>query len=100
VALAHIYALERLLAGKGSDPVEVFNLGTGTGSTVLEVIHAFERATGVKLQWQFAERRPGDVIAAYANTEKAKAGLGWRAERSLDQCMADAWRWQQTLPKK
>lgn len=100
VALAHIYALERLLAGKGSDPVEVFNLGTGTGSTVLEVITAFERATGVKLQWEFAPRRPGDVIAAYANTEKAKAGLGWRAERSLDQCMADAWRWQQTLPKK
>ncbi|MBL8736361.1 MAG: UDP-glucose 4-epimerase GalE [Planctomycetes bacterium] len=100
VALAHIYALERLLAGKGSDPVEVFNLGTGTGSTVLEVIHAFERATGVSLQWEFAARRPGDVIAAYANTEKAAAGLGWRAERSLDQCMADAWRWQQTLPKK
>jgi UDP-glucose 4-epimerase len=99
VALAHIYALERLLAGKGSDPVEVFNLGTGTGSTVLEVIAAFERATEVKLQWGFAERRPGDVIAAYANTEKAAAGLGWRAERSLDQCMADAWRWQQTLPK-
>lgn len=100
VALAHIYALERLLAGKGSDPVEVFNLGTGKGSTVLEVIHAFERATGVPLQWEFAERRPGDVVAAYANTEKAAAGLGWRAERSLDQCMADAWRWQQTLPKK
>jgi UDP-glucose 4-epimerase len=100
VALAHIYALERLLAGKGSEAVEVFNLGTGTGSTVLEVITAFERATGVKLQWEFAPRRPGDVIAAYANTEKAKAGLGWRAERSLDQCMADAWRWQQTLPKK
>ena len=100
VALAHIYALERLLAGKGSDPVEVFNLGTGTGSTVLEVIASFERATGVSLQWEFAPRRPGDVIAAYANTEKAAAGLGWRAERSLDQCMADAWRWQQTLPKK
>ena len=100
VALAHIYALERLFAGKGSEPVEVFNLGTGTGSTVLEVIKAFERSTGHKLQWEFAERRAGDVIAAYANTEKAAQGLGWRAERSLDQCMADAWRWQQTLPKK
>jgi UDP-glucose 4-epimerase len=100
VALAHIYALERLLSGKGSDPVEVFNLGTGTGSTVLEVIAAFERATGRKLQWEFAPRRPGDVIAAYANTEKAAAGLGWRAERSLDQCMADAWRWQCSLPAK
>ncbi|MBL8753577.1 MAG: UDP-glucose 4-epimerase GalE [Planctomycetes bacterium] len=100
VALAHIYALERLLSGKGSDPVEVFNLGTGTGSTVLEVIAAFERATGGKLQWEWAPRRPGDVVAAYANTEKAAAGLGWRAERTLDQCMADAWRWQRTLPAK
>jgi UDP-glucose 4-epimerase len=64
------------------------------------VIHAFERATGAKLQWEFAPRRPGDVVAAYADTQKAAAGLGWRAERTLDQCMADAWRWQQTLPGK
>ena len=98
VALAHIYALERLFVGKGSEPVEVFNLGTGTGSTVLEVIHAFERASGRKLQWEFAPRRVGDVVAAYADTTKAAAGLGWRAERSLEQSMADAWRWQQALP--
>ncbi|MBL8731052.1 MAG: UDP-glucose 4-epimerase GalE [Planctomycetes bacterium] len=99
VALAHIYALERLLAGKGEQPVEVFNLGTGTGSTVLEVIQAFERATGVKLAYEFAPRRPGDVVAAYADTERAARLLGWRAERSLDTAMADAWRWQQSLPK-
>ncbi|MFN6196729.1 MAG: UDP-glucose 4-epimerase GalE [Planctomycetota bacterium] len=99
VALAHVYALERLLAGKGDEPVETFNLGTGTGSTVLEVIHAFERASGEKLQWAFAPRRPGDVVAAYADTQKAAAGLGWRAERTLDQCMADAWRWQRALAK-
>lgn len=99
VALAHVYALERLLAGKGDEPVETFNLGTGTGSTVLEVIHAFERASGEKLQWAFAPRRPGDVVAAYADTHKAAAGLGWRAERTLDQCMADAWRWQRALAK-
>jgi UDP-glucose 4-epimerase len=99
VALAHIYALERLLAKKGKEGVEVFNLGTGTGSTVLEVIQAFERSTGVKLQWEFAPRRPGDVIAAYADTALAAKDLGWRAERSLDQSMADAWRWQQSLPR-
>jgi UDP-glucose 4-epimerase len=99
VALAHIYALERLLAGKGEEPVETFNLGTGAGSTVLEVIHAFERSTGRKLQWEFAPRRPGDVVAAYADTQKAAAGLGWRAERTLEQCMADAWRWQQALAR-
>jgi UDP-glucose 4-epimerase len=98
VAIAHIRALERMLAGKASEPVEVFNLGTGQGSTVLEVIHAFERATGKQLRWSFAPRRPGDVIAAYADTQKATAVLGWRAERNLEQSMADAWRWQQTLP--
>ena len=97
VAKAHVLALERLLAGDGSEPVEVFNLGTGTGSTVLEVIAAFERATGEKLDWAFAPRRPGDVVAAFADTEKAARLLGWRAERSLDQCLADAWRWQCSL---
>jgi UDP-glucose 4-epimerase len=100
VALAHIYALERLLAGKGSDPVEVFNLGTGTGSTVLEVISAFERSTGRKLQYEFAPRRPGDVIAAYADTTNALSGLGWRAELPLERSMADAWRWQQALSSR
>ncbi len=100
IALAHVQALDRLFAGKGSEAVEVFNLGTGTGSTVLEVIAAFERATGQKLAWESAPRRAGDVIAAYADTAKALSGLGWRAQRSLDQCMADAWRWQLTLPKK
>ena len=99
LSLAHIKAMERLMQGKVQEPLEVFNLGTGTGSTVLEVIQAFERATGEKLQWDFAPRRPGDVIAAYADTQKASEVLGWRAERSLDQCMADAWRWQQTLPR-
>lgn len=99
VALAHIYAMERMIEGKGTEPVEVFNLGTGKGSTVVEVIAAFERATGKKLQWEFAPRRPGDVIAAYADTQKAAQVLGWKAERTLDQSMADAWRWQQSLPK-
>ncbi|MFM1873511.1 MAG: hypothetical protein RL398_2933 [Planctomycetota bacterium] len=99
VALAHIYALERLLDGATDEPVEVFNLGTGTGSTVLEVIAAFERSTGRKLAWEFAPRRPGDVIAAFADTHKAARDLGWKAERSLDQSMADAWRWQLTLPR-
>ncbi len=100
IALAHILALERLLGGRGSEPVEVFNLGTGRGSTVLEVLQAFERATGIKLQYDFAPRRPGDVIAAYADTRKAAEVLGWQAERSLDQSMADAWRWQQSLPRR
>ena len=97
VALAHIAAMDRLLAGAAAEPVEVFNLGTGTGSTVLEVIAAFERATGEKLEWEFADRRPGDVVAAYADTQAARQALGWQARIPLEQAMADAWRWQQSL---
>jgi len=97
VAKAHILAMERLVAGRVVEPVEVFNLGTGTGSTVVEVLNAFTEATGVKLEWGFADRRAGDVVAAFADTEKANNQLGWRAELSLTQSMADAWRWQQAL---
>ena len=97
VALAHIQAMERLHAGKGTEAVEVFNLGTGQGSTVLEVIRSFERAAGRKFVYELAPRRAGDVVAAYADTTKAQQALGWKAERTLDQCMADAWRWQQSL---
>lgn len=97
VAKAHILAMERLVAGKVDEPVEVYNLGTGTGSTVVEVLTAFTKATGVDLKWEYADRRPGDVVAAYADTEHALKGLGWRAELSLERSMADAWRWQQAL---
>lgn len=99
VAKAHTLAMERLLAGKVSVPLEVFNLGTGDGSTVVEVINAFEEATGVKLDWGFADRRPGDAVEAYADTARAADVLGWRAELPLKQSMADAWRWQQSLPR-
>ena len=100
VAKAHILAMDRLLAGAADDPLEVFNLGTGTGSTVLEVIEAFKAATGVELSWEFAARRAGDVVAAYADTAKAAELLGWRADLSLQQSMADAWRWQQALTEQ
>ncbi|MEC8652881.1 MAG: UDP-glucose 4-epimerase GalE [Planctomycetota bacterium] len=97
VAKAHILAMDRLLAGKAEEPLEVYNLGTGTGSTVVEVLEAFKEATGAPLEWDFTERRPGDVVEAYADTEKASRVLGWRAELPLLQSMADAWRWQQSL---
>jgi UDP-glucose 4-epimerase len=90
--------MERLLAGACEQPLEVFNLGTGTGSTVLEVLRAFTEATGVDLQWDFADRRPGDVVEAFADTQRASEVLGWRAELPLTRSMADAWRWQQSLP--
>ena len=95
LAEAHAIALERLLNRTSEEPVEVFNLGTGTGSTVLEVIQSFERSTGATLPWNFAPRRPGDVVAAYADTAKAERILGWKTKRTLDEAMADAWRWQQ-----
>ena len=98
IARAHLLAMERLFGGvDDNEPLEVFNLGTGTGSTVLEVINAFTSATGAELEWDFAERRPGDPAEVYADTQKASEVLGWRAELSLEQSMADAWRWQQSL---
>ena len=98
IARAHLLAMERLVdGGGGSAPVEVFNLGTGSGSTVLEVLNAFTSATGTKLEWDFADRRPGDPVEVYADTQSATDVLGWKAELSLEQSMADAWRWQQSL---
>ena len=97
LAEAHRVALERLLHGQGQASMEVFNLGTGKGSSVLEVIQSFERATGQALGWAYAPRRTGDVIAAYADTTKAREVLGWVAKRSLDDAMRDAWAWQLAL---
>ncbi|MFZ9207102.1 MAG: UDP-glucose 4-epimerase GalE, partial [Schleiferiaceae bacterium] len=80
LAAAHVVALERILNASMAEAFEVFNLGTGEGSTVLEVIQSFERATGASLQWSFAPRRAGDVIAAYADTQRATEVLGWTAQ--------------------
>ncbi|MEY2650324.1 MAG: hypothetical protein RL608_998 [Bacteroidota bacterium] len=99
LAAAHVVALERILNASMVEAFEVFNLGTGEGSTVLEVIQSFERATGASLQWSFAPRRAGDVIAAYADTLRATEVLGWTAQKTLDEAMADAWRWQLALAR-
>ena len=74
---------------------EVFNLGTGRGASVLEVIRAFERATGIRIPYEITGRRPGDVPVCYANVDKAARVLGWRAQKSLEDMCRDAWRWQQ-----
>jgi len=97
VAKAHVIAVERLLSGKNASNYEVFNLGTGPGSTVLEVIQSFERVSGEKLNYKIVERRAGDVTAAYADTTKANAELGWKTEKTLDDAMADAWRWEKKI---
>lgn len=97
LAKAHVVALQRLLQQKNKSNFEIFNLGTGKGSSVLEVVKSFERVTGKKLNYQIVGRREGDVIAAYAETTKANEDLGWKAELSLDQAMASAWEWEKQI---
>jgi len=99
LAKAHVIALQRLLHKKNLEKVEVFNLGTGTGSSVLEVIHSFEKVSGKKLPYKLVLRRKGDVVEAFANTEKANTILGWKAESTLDEAMASAWAWEQKVRK-
>lgn len=99
LAKAHVIALLRLLKNENLEKVETFNLGTGTGSSVLEVIHAFEKVSGQKLPYKIVNRRAGDVIAAYANTDKANTILGWKAQSSLEESLASAWKWEQKIRK-
>lgn len=97
LAKAHVIALKRLLDKKNLEKVEIFNLGTGTGSSVLEVISSFEKVSGQKLPFKIVDRREGDVTSAYANTDKANNILGWRAESTLDEAMESAWKWEQKI---
>ena len=97
LAKAHVKALQRLVSNKNKENFDVFNLGTGTGSSVLEVIKSFESVSGKKLNYRIVSRRAGDVIEAYADTKKANEILGWRAESSLDDAMKSAWDWEQKI---
>lgn len=97
LAKAHVIALQRLLNKKNLDRVEIFNLGTGTGSSVLEVIHAFEKISGQKLPYKIVARRDGDVTSAYANTVKANDVLGWKSQSTLEEAMESAWKWEQKI---
>jgi UDP-glucose 4-epimerase len=97
LAKAHVVALKRLLNKQNNEKVETFNLGTGTGSSVLEVISAFEKVSGQKLNYQIVGRREGDVISAYANTYKANTVLGWKAQTSLEDSLLSAWKWEQKI---
>ncbi|MDT0685782.1 UDP-glucose 4-epimerase GalE [Autumnicola psychrophila] len=99
LAQAHVVALGRLIEGKEESNYEVFNLGTGKGNTVLEVINTFQESTGAKLPYKIAGRREGDVIAAFADTEKANRVLGWNASRSLSEALKSAWQWQKEVSK-
>lgn len=100
LAKAHVVALQRLLSGKNKSNYEVFNVGTGTGSSVLEVIGSFEKVAGQKLNYRITGRRDGDIVAAYANTSKANKELGWKAKSTLDEAMASAWDWEKKVRGK
>jgi len=97
LAKAHVIAMQRLLNKKNIDSVETFNLGTGKGSSVLEVIQSFEKVSGQKLNYKIVGRREGDITEAYANTDKANRILGWKAASSLDDSLASAWKWEQKI---
>ena len=95
LAKAHVIALTRMLEGKQKSKYEVFNLGTGRGYSVMEVIQSFQRVTGMKLNYQVVDRRPGDVVKILADPSFANKELGWQAEIGLDEMMRSAWKWEQ-----
>ena len=97
IAHAHTLAIQYISEGKNTQRCEVFNLGTGNGVTVLEAIKAFEKISGVKLNYRIGPRRPGDVVAIYANNDLARKTLGWEIRYSLDDMLSTAWKWEQKL---
>ena len=96
LAKAHVKAMQRVLE-QDTDPVEVFNIGTGHGYSPLEIVEGFEKATGVKLPWEYAPRREGDIEAIWGNVDKANKVLGWSADTPLDDILRSAWKWQEKL---
>lgn len=100
LAKAHVIAMDRILNDKQKDKVEVFNIGTGRGLSVLELINAFEAATGVKLNYQIVGRRAGDIEKVWANPTFANEELGWKAETSIEETLRSAWNWQVKLGNK
>lgn len=99
LAKAHVVSMKRLIDGKQKSNYEFFNLGTGSGLTVLEVIKAFEEVNDVKVNYQIVDRRAGDVVQIYADTQFANEELGWKTKRGLSEMVASAWKWEQHLAK-
>lgn len=95
LARGHVKALKKLAPGSG---VNIYNLGTGNGYSVLDMIHAFSKACGHELKYEIQARRPGDIAVCYAKCDKAKAELGWEAEYGVEEMCADTWKWQSMNP--
>ncbi|MBU8893578.1 MAG: UDP-glucose 4-epimerase GalE [Bacteroidales bacterium] len=100
LAKAHVVSVKRMLEDKCKSNVEFFNLGTGKGSSVLEIINAFEKATGEKLTYKIVDRRVGDVESVYADTKFANEELGWKAETGLEETLLSAWSWEKYIRNK
>lgn len=97
LAKAHVKALQKLLSETEETVIDIYNLGTGKGSSVLEVVNAFETANDVKVPYQICERRAGDITVAYANADKAEKELGWKADTTLEEALRTTWEWQKYL---
>jgi UDP-glucose 4-epimerase len=97
LAKAHVAALKHMENSGANSGYDVFNIGTGKGSTVLEVINAFENAAGVKLDYQIGGRRSGDIEKIFGDVSKAEAELGWKAELGLNEMMSSAWAWEKYI---
>jgi UDP-glucose-4-epimerase len=97
LARAHVCAVTRMIEGKMDEPYEIFNVGTGRPVSVLELVTAFEKVNGLKLNYRIAPRRPGDVIAIWADPTLAEQKLGWKAVRSVEETLAAAWAWEKHL---
>lgn len=100
LAKAHVVAMDRMLQDKSSDKVEIFNLGTGNGISVLELINIFEKVSGVKVNYKIVGRRAGDIVKIWAEPSRANNVLGWTAKETIEDTMASAWKWQQKLREK
>ena len=97
LANAHVIAMQRLVSEENQSNFEIFNIGTGRGSSVLEVVNAFEKVTGKNLNYKIVERRSGDVVSVYADTSKANRILGWKSEKSMEDALESAWKWERKI---
>jgi UDP-glucose 4-epimerase len=97
LARAHVQAVERMLKKRSTEQVEVFNLGTGRGLSVLELISLFEKATGVKVPYEIVSRREGDIEQVWADPKKANEVLGWRADTPIEDVLLSAWNWEKRI---
>ena len=100
LAKAHVKALQKLITSSEESVIDIYNLGTGKGSSVLEVVEAFEVANDVKVPYQICERRAGDITVAYANADKAERELGWKADTTLEEALRTTWEWQKYLESR